>query len=409
MTNAGLPTLTADNYRKFFIDHDTPRVWVGHREVTAATPAGGTTAEFTNASFDGAVTVDPVVTSIGRFIYHTTLHRWETSRTSNGTFFFLPLSFNTIFTTTVGDTSPIWLGEQPDDETAIGLIDTFVDTSTYYYYHQASDTIRLLDNTTYTDATGRMVNYGAEPISSSTGIGTGTITDIITPSVGGLSGGTSSGAATLSLNFDGLNVFQTTEINTADSFVVRDTSSSTEPYSSINLGRLVGHIAGNTTTLSESDGRMSVADGGITVTQLADAAITEPKLFATNAPADGQILSYAGGTDVNFTWIDATGGGGGTNDYVDTAALTISALDLTLTLGRTGTLADLTSTLGLPDPTMADFSLRTNMSSTSISQQRHIFLPRCKRIFKCKPKADRRKPCHFHGEQHIAFRRQRRS
>ena len=158
-------------------------MWVGHREVTAATPAGGTTAEFTNASFDGAVTVDPVVTEIGRFIYHTTLHRWETSRTANGTFFFLPLSFNTIFTTTVGDTSPIWLGEQPDDETAIGLIDTFADTSTYYYYHQVSGTIQLLDNTTYTDATGRMVNYGAEPISSPTGLGTGTITDIITPSV----------------------------------------------------------------------------------------------------------------------------------------------------------------------------------------------------------------------------------
>ena len=416
VTGAGLPTLTASNYRKFFIDHDTPRVWVGHREVTAATPAGGTTAEFTNASFDGAVSVDPVVTSIDRFIYHTTLHRWETSRTANGTFFFLPLSFNRIFTTTVSDTSPIWLGEQPDDETAIGLIDTFVDTSTYYYYHQVSGTIQLLDNTTYTDATGRMVNYGAEPISSPTG--TGTITDIITPSVGGLSGGTSSGVATLSLDFDGLNVFQTTELNSADSFVVRDESSSTVPYSSINLGRLVGHIAGNTNTLSESGGRMRVADGGITVTQLADAGITEPKLFATNDPTMGQILSYAGGTDVNFTWVNATGGGtdtndyatagtfditsgqlsleirgtsgftaftvpaitlpaggGGvdTNDYVDTAALTISALDLTLTLGRTGTLADLTSTLGLPDPTLADFSPRTNMSSTSISHSDIFF------------------------------------
>ena len=115
-----------------------------------------------------------MVTSIDRFIYHTTLHRWETSRTANGTFFFLPLSFNVIFTTTVGDTDPIWLGEQPDDETAIGLIDTFDNASAYYYYHQISDTIQLLDNTTYTAATGRMVNYGAEPISAPTGSGTDT-------------------------------------------------------------------------------------------------------------------------------------------------------------------------------------------------------------------------------------------
>ena len=32
VTNTGLPPLDADNYKKFFIDHDTPRVWVGHRE-----------------------------------------------------------------------------------------------------------------------------------------------------------------------------------------------------------------------------------------------------------------------------------------------------------------------------------------------------------------------------------------
>ena len=45
------------------------------------------------------------------------------------------------------------------------------------------------------------------------------------------------------------------------------------------------------------------------------------------------------------------GGGTDTNDYVDAATLALSGQALTLTLGRTGSLADLTQTVTLPDTT----------------------------------------------------------
>jgi hypothetical protein len=49
---------------------------------------------------------------------------------------------------------------------------------------------------------------------------------------------------------------------------------------------------------------LNVKDLGITNAKLADSTIKEPKLDATNAPSDGQVLSYnLAGT--NFTWVDA--------------------------------------------------------------------------------------------------------
>ena len=399
VTNAGLPTLTSSNYRKLFIDHDTPRVWVGHREVLTATRAGGTTAEFTNASFDGAVSVDPVVTSIDRFIYHTTLHRWETSRTANGTFFFLPLSFNVIFTTTVGDTSPIWLGEQPDDETAIGLIDTFDNASAYYYYHEGSDTVRLLDNTTYTAATGRMVNYGAEPISAPIGSGSGTITGITTAATSGLAGGTTSGEATLSLDLSGLTAIlgsdvdgqndrlyiedfsasipdrrritpeglmqsfdlerltnmSLSSISNTDVFFFRDISDNGNRH--IRIDTVADYFVGGTgSALSQASGRMTVRAGGI----------NELYLDGTNDPTTGQVLSSAGSNQ--FTWIDATGGGADTNSFVTAGAFTLSGSDVTLQLtGNAGFTAVNIPAFTIPDSDITSIAGTVPITATTDS------------------------------------------
>ena len=46
--------------------------------------------------------------------------------------------------------------------------------------------------------------------------------------------------------------------------------------------------------------------------------------------------------------LPAGGGGTDTNDYVDSFVAALSGSDLTLTLGRTGTLADLEQTVTLP-------------------------------------------------------------
>ena len=65
------------------------------------------------------------------------------------------------------------------------------------------------------------------------------------------------------------------------------------------------------------------------------AAITPTLCVAGNSAGTG------------LEWV-ACGMGGGTNDYVDTASLALAGQDLTLTLGRTGALADLEPTVTLP-------------------------------------------------------------
>ena len=415
VTGTGLPVLTSSNYRKIFIDHDTPRVWVGHREVRAATGAQGTFVAHTNANYHGVHSGNgpAVPQSAGQYYYNRSGHTWYVTYLFNTTYVWASGSFADLFGATAR-----WLGEQPDAATAVGLIQNFDTNNIYVYYRTAIAfrTVEVLTNNTYQGPVTEETHYTSEPLG--TGFGMSGLTGVLTATTSGLMGGAVSGDANLSLNIDGLDDFQTTEADSADELILRDASSSTNPFRSMNIGRFVGRMAGNTPTLSESSGRLSVADGGIGTTQLADAGITEPKLFATNDPTVGQLLSYTGGTDVNFTWIDATGGGTDTNDYatagtfditsgqlsleirgtsgftvftvpaitlpagggtdtndfVDTAALTISALDLTLTLGRTGTLADVVSAaLTLPDPTLADFSARTNMSSSSIGSSDIFF------------------------------------
>ena len=81
----------------------------------------------------------------------------------------------------------------------------------------------------------------------------------------------------------------------------------------------------------------------------------------TNAVTAARVVAVVDGTvgnnrivgydtsDAGLRWYDLpVGSGTDTNDYVDTLALALSGRELTLTAGRTGTLADLTASVTLP-------------------------------------------------------------
>ena len=66
---------------------------------------------------------------------------------------------------------------------------------------------------------------------------------------------------------------------------------------------------------------------------------------------DNSSFTAPGQTAHHYQYAEVGGGGGSgtdTNDYADSAALAVSSGDLTLTLGRTGSLADLTASVTLP-------------------------------------------------------------
>ena len=86
VTSSGLPTLDDNNYNKLFIDHDTPRVWVGHRTPVPGTPGSANADAFTDSNYLGAFatrpTVRPASTSV--FYYDSTLHYFEEGSLYNG-------------------------------------------------------------------------------------------------------------------------------------------------------------------------------------------------------------------------------------------------------------------------------------------------------------------------------------
>ena len=65
---------------------------------------------------------------------------------------------------------------------------------------------------------------------------------------------------------------------------------------------------------------------------------------------DNATFSGPGQTAHHYQYAEVGGGGSGTdtNDYADSAALAVSGQDLSLTIGRTGSLADLTAMVTLP-------------------------------------------------------------
>ncbi len=160
VTGVGVPALDADNYRAIFVDHDTPRVWVGHRERLAGSPATGTFNDYASASYHGAHVDDPqpVPTMAGQHYYNTALHQWQrTYQFAGADWYWIGVSFRTVFTTGV------WLGEQPSAQAALAAIATFDATRTYLFYDQTMGRVRQLDNATFVPTGGQHI-YQAVPV-----------------------------------------------------------------------------------------------------------------------------------------------------------------------------------------------------------------------------------------------------
>ena len=168
VTDTGLPALNIDNYRKFFVDHDTPRVWVGHREFTPGTPAAGTFDQYTRSNYAGEHSSTPsVLPLLNAHYYNTTSHSWfgVVSRGFPPRNEWRQSSFSAIFS------NASWLGEQPDDVTAANLVQNFSSSRRYLYYNTATGHVEELNNSTFVAAVAPDPHYVAEPISAPTGVG----------------------------------------------------------------------------------------------------------------------------------------------------------------------------------------------------------------------------------------------
>ena len=147
VTNTGLPALNVDNYNKIFIDHDTPRVWVGHREFTPGTPAQGTFNRYARTNYAGEHASTPSAPSLtGSHYYNTTNHSWFLVEGA-----FPPRWRQSSFRAIFGSNAS-WLGEQPDDTTAANLVQNFNTSRRYLYYNTATGHVEELSNATYVAA-----------------------------------------------------------------------------------------------------------------------------------------------------------------------------------------------------------------------------------------------------------------
>lgn len=86
-----------------------------------------------------------------------------------------------------------------------------------------------------------------------------------------------------------------------------------------------------------------LADNTVGETQIGANAVDVSELKTTDAGTTGQVLTR---TDTGQNWADAPSGG--TDNYADSVGLSVSGTTLTVTIGRTGSLGDLTSEVTLP-------------------------------------------------------------
>ena len=202
VTGSGLPALNIDNYKKLFADHDTPRVWVGHREITAAGRPAGTWAPqpLVADGFIGtfSTTGRPAPTDAGQEYYDTTNHAWYAVAGGAGSYYWYQDTFRDVWP------GHNWLGEQADDTAALHVIAPYDPTRIYLYYRIGTpnpNAVRALDGSTYVAPVLPRVNYIAEPISAPSGVGA---ISGVTAGVG-LSGGGLSGVVTLNVDVAAAN------------------------------------------------------------------------------------------------------------------------------------------------------------------------------------------------------------
>ena len=138
------------------------------------------------------------------------------------------------------------------------------------------------------------------------------------PVIVGLSGGTTSGDATLSLGFETLTSINRTQIAEDDYFVLRDNSAGNAPYRTVTKNVLALTLSDDI-TLDVNNSTIRIAPGGVDTTQLADESVTEDKLDIGNTPTLSQLLSWDGS---GLLWATSTGGGSSTFlDLTDTPTL----------------------------------------------------------------------------------------
>ena len=145
--------------------------------------------------------------------------------------------------------------------------------------------------------TGSLADVTSNTITlPSGGGGTGDITGVAAGV--GLSGGGDTGDVTVNLNVSGLGLLFPSDLAAADALIVDDDSDPTNPKR-VTLAGFTSHITDSSSTVDASNGQIEVASGGITALELANDAVTEPKLAVSNAPSANQVLGWDGAA---LTW-----------------------------------------------------------------------------------------------------------
>ena len=166
VTGSGGPSVNANNYRSLFVDFISGHVWIGLvRHISGEDPVG-TYTDFVHTDFlgvyrDDGAAPDPSET---KYFYASGQHGWRVR-------FYLSAPFTTAYWvwqhinfSQVGlfSSSDVWLGEAADDDALLHRMPDGADSSDtrrFVGYNRATGKIRLLTNSTYTEAVERHNEY----------------------------------------------------------------------------------------------------------------------------------------------------------------------------------------------------------------------------------------------------------